>query len=238
MTNHPMLSLSDVQVKYGAVTAVKGVSIDIYEGEIVTILGSNGAGKSSLLNAIVGLTPKYQGSISFLGHDISAMKTEKIVPLGLTLTPEGRHVFADLTVMENLMLGGITKRGGGVNEILQDMLNQFPILQERSDQLAGTLSGGEQQMLAIARSLMSKPKLLILDEPSLGLAPVIISQVFALISRLRKLGTTILRVEQNVAQSLSISDRAYLLELGTVSRSGTASEFLQGLDIKKIYLGG
>ncbi len=238
MTNHPMLSLSDVQVKYGAVTAVKGVSIDIYEGEIVTILGSNGAGKSSLLNAIVGLTPKYQGSISFLGHDISAMKTEKIVPLGLTLTPEGRHVFADLTVMENLMLGGITKRGGGVNEILQDMLNQFPILQERSDQLAGTLSGGEQQMLAIARSLMSKPKLLILDEPSLGLAPVIISQVFALISRLRKLGTTILLVEQNVAQSLSISDRAYLLELGTVSRSGTASEFLQGLDIKKIYLGG
>ncbi|XXK36497.1 ABC transporter ATP-binding protein [Rhodobacteraceae bacterium nBUS_22] len=233
-----MLSVVDVAVGYGAVTAVKGVSLDVNQGEIVAVLGANGAGKSSLLNAIVGLVPTSSGKVKFDGRDITNGKTERIVPMGLTLTPEGRHVFPDLSVRENLILGNASAQDGTGQENMERMFDQFPILRERADQAAGTLSGGEQQMLAIARSLLSKPKLLILDEPSLGLAPVIIAEVFKLIDELRDAGTTILLVEQNVAQSLAIADRAYLLELGNMTRSGSAEEFLEGVDLKSIYLGG
>lgn len=238
MSDQPILSVEDLVVKYGAVTAVKGVNLEVFEGEIVTVLGANGAGKSSMLQALVGLTPTTSGKVKFLGRDITGARTEKVVPMGLTLTPEGRHVFPELSVRDNLILGGATSRNEDSASTMAEMLEQFPILQERADQMAGTLSGGEQQMLAIARSLMSHPKLLILDEPSLGLAPVIIAEVFRLIARLRDSGTTILLVEQNVAQSLSISDRAYLLELGNMTREGTAEEFLEGVDLKSIYLGG
>lgn len=238
MSDRPMLFIDNVFVKYGAVTAVKGVSLEVHEGEIVTVLGANGAGKSSLLKAIVGLTATHSGTVRFLDSDITGVQTEKIVPMGLTLTPEGRHVFPDLSVRDNLLLGAASAKGENLPQAMSRMYDQFPILSERSDQMAGTLSGGEQQMLAIARSLMSHPRLLILDEPSLGLAPVIIAEVFQLIKRLRNEGTTILLVEQNVAQSLAIADRAYLLELGTMTRHGTAGEFLEGVDLKSIYLGG
>lgn len=238
MSAQELLNVSNLDVRYGAVHAVKDFSFTVNKGEIVTILGANGAGKSSTLNALVGLVPCAGGSITFDGKDITKRPTEKIIPAGLTLTPEGRHVFSDMTVMENLRLGGAAIKDGSNDSVLEHMLELFPILKEREHQLAGTLSGGEQQMLAIARSLMSKPKLLILDEPSLGLAPLVIKEVFRLISRLRDEGTTILLVEQNAAQSLEIADRAYLLELGAMSKSGTAAEFLSEFDLAKIYLGG
>lgn len=238
MSKPSIPTVEDVVVKYGAVTAVKGASLEVREGEIVAVLGVNGAGKSSLLKALVGLTPMHAGKVSFLGKEITAAPTEKIVPMGLTLTPEGRHVFPDLCVRDNLILGAATAKDKNRAQSIERMFSQFPILQERMDQMAGTLSGGEQQMLAIARSLMSHPKLLILDEVSLGLAPVIIAEVLRLIDQLRDAGTTILLVEQNVAQSLAIADRAYLLELVTMTREGTAAEFLDGVDLKSIYLGG
>ncbi len=237
MSVEPLLSVEDLIVSYGAVQAVKGVSLDVRKGEIVTVLGSNGAGKSSLLQAIVGLTRAASGQVRFKGRDITHARTEKIVPMGLTLTPEGRHVFPELSVRDNLTLGAASAAAGSRADDMSAMFAQFPILEERAAQMAGTLSGGEQQMLAIARSLMCHPDLLILDEPSLGLAPVIIREVFELIERLRGDGATILLVEQNVAQSLAISDRAYLLELGKITRQGTAAEFLDGLDVKSIYLG-
>lgn len=237
MTHEALLNVQDLVVSYGAVAAVKGVSLCVRAGEIVTVLGSNGAGKSSLLQSLVGLTRAQSGKVTFKGRDITGLRTEKIVPMGLTLTPEGRHVFPDLSVQDNLILGAAARTGGTRSDDMERMFDQFPILRERSGQMAGTLSGGEQQMLAIARSLMSHPDLLILDEPSLGLAPVIIAEVFELIEQLRDGGTTILLVEQNVAQSLTIADRAYLLELGTMTREGTAKEFLDGLDVKSIYLG-
>lgn len=238
MTTNALLSAKGIVVKYGAVTAVKGVDLHVDKGEIVTVLGTNGAGKSSLLKTLVGLTPAESGQVIFDGNDITGARTEAIVRLGLTLTPEGRHVFPDLSVRDNLILGSATSPSSSRAANIERMFDQFEILRERSGQMAGTLSGGEQQMLAIARSLMSQPKLLILDEPSLGLAPVIIAEVFRLIRSLRDAGTTILLVEQNVAQSLAISDRAYLLELGVMSRNGTAAEFLDGVDLKTIYLGG
>lgn len=233
-----LLEVRDLVVSYGAVKAVKGISLDVGKGEIVTVLGANGAGKSTLMNAIVGLNPVQSGRIEFDGKPITGLRTEQVVAAGLTLTPEGRRVFPDLTVQENLVLGAATLRDGSREVLMEELFDQFPILRERFDQHAGTLSGGEQQMLAIARSLMSRPKLLLLDEPSLGLAPVIIAELFRLITRLRDEGTTILLVEQNVAQSLAIADRAYLLELGMMTRSGTATEFQDGLDLKEIYLGG
>ncbi|MDE0816744.1 MAG: ABC transporter ATP-binding protein [Pirellulaceae bacterium] len=238
MSGQPILKADDIVVKYGGVTAVKGVNLIVNEGEIVTVLGTNGAGKSSLLKSLVGLTPIHSGKVTFLGHDISGERTEKIVCRGLTLTPEGRHVFPELSVRDNLILGAATTTREIRDGNIERMFDQFAILRERAGQMAGTLSGGEQQMLAIARSLMSQPKLLILDEPSLGLAPVITADVFRLIRSMREAGTTILLVEQNIAQSLAISDRAYLLELGAMTRNGTAAEFLEGVDIKSIYLGG
>jgi branched-chain amino acid transport system ATP-binding protein len=238
MRSAPLLQLDDIVVRYGAIAAVKGVSCRVEAGEIIVLLGANGAGKSSLLRAILGLTPIDAGRVQFQGRDVTGWRTEALVKLGLTLTPEGRNVFQSLTVTENLRLGGATMPREQSAETMERMFQQFPILRERSDQLAGTLSGGEQQMLAIARSLMSSPKLLVLDEPSLGLAPVIIEEVFALISRLRDAGTTILLVEQNVAQSLTIADRAYLLELGSIAREGTAASFSADLNLHEIYLGG
>lgn len=233
-----LLKLDDIVVRYGAITAVRGVSCEVQVGEIIALLGANGAGKSSLLRAILGLSPIESGHVWFQGREVTGWRTEALVREGLTLTPEGRNVFQSLTVRENLRLGGATMAADRASETLETMLDQFPILRERYDQLAGTLSGGEQQMLAIARSLMSSPKLLILDEPSLGLAPVIIEEVFALLSDLRAGGTTIMLVEQNVAQSLAIADRAYLLELGRIQREGTADSFLADLNLHEIYLGG
>lgn len=238
MSTDDLLSVSNLDVRYGAVHAVRDFSFSVRRGEIVTILGANGAGKSSTLNSIVNLVPSANGTILFDGQDITKMPTEAIIPAGLTLTPEGRHVFADMSVIENLRIGAATIKDGSDAEVLARMLEQFPILKEREHQAAGTLSGGEQQMLAIARSLISRPKLLILDEPSLGLAPKIIRELFQLIERLRDDGTTILLVEQNAAQSLAIADRAYLLELGRLTTSGTAQEFLDEFDLANIYLGG
>ena len=238
MTVSPMLQLDQIIVRYGAIMAVQGVSCEVREGEIIVLLGANGAGKSSLLRAILGLTPVDSGRVWFQGQDVTGWRTEALVREGLTLTPGGRNVFQSLTVKENLRLGGATMAREQAVETLERMLEQFPILRERYDQLAGTLSGGEQQMLAIARSLMSSPKLLILDEPSLGLAPVIIEEVFSLLSDLRDQGTTIMLVEQNVAQSLAIADRAYLLELGRIQREGPAASFLEDLNLHEIYLGG
>lgn len=232
-----LLSVRNLDVRYGAIHAVRDFSFTVNRGEIVTILGSNGAGKSSTLNSIVGLVPSAAGTVEFNGKDITKWPTEAIIPAGLTLTPEGRHVFPDMSVIENLRIGAATVKDGSEERILERMLDQFPILHEREHQLAGTLSGGEQQMLAIARSLMSRPKLLILDEPSLGLAPKIIREVFQLIQQLRDDGTTILLVEQNAAQSLEIADRAYLLELGRMTKFGTAREFLDEFDLANIYLG-
>lgn len=238
MTQAPLLRLDEITVRYGAIAAVRGVSCEVREGEIIVLLGANGAGKSSLLRAILGLTPIDSGRVQFQGRDVTGWRTETLVKQGLTLTPEGRNVFQSLTVRENLRLGGASMSAEKAAETLERMLDQFPILRERYEQLAGTLSGGEQQMLAIARSLMSSPNLLILDEPSLGLAPVIIEEVFALLSGLRASGTTIMLVEQNVAQSLAIADRAYLLELGRIQREGTAASFLKDLNLHEIYLGG
>ena len=238
MTAPPMLQLENIVVRYGAITAVRGVSCVVREGEIIVLLGANGAGKSSLLRAILGLTPVASGLVRFQGQEVTGWRTEALVREGLTLTPEGRNVFQSLTVKGNLRLGGATMARDKAAESLERMLDQFPILRERYEQLAGTLSGGEQQMLAIARSLMSSPKLLILDEPSLGLAPVIIEEVFALLCDLRSKGTTIMLVEQNVAQSLAIADRAYLLELGQIKHEGSASSFLEDLNLHEIYLGG
>ena len=238
MTQKPLLSAENLSVSYGVIRAVRDFSFHVNEGEIVTILGSNGAGKSSTLNAIMGFAPIISGGVRFNGAEITDRSTEQIVGAGLTLTPEGRRVFPDLTVYENLLLGSYVTRGKGLNGSLAEMFDLFPVLAERRQQLAGTLSGGEQQMLAIARSLMSQPKLLMLDEPSLGLAPIIVAEVFKLIGRLRERGTTILLIEQNVAQSLDIADRAYLLELGALVREGAADEFAEEAEIEQMYLGG
>ena len=221
----PLLDVSGLCVHYGAVEAVRGVDLSIGEGEIVTLLGANGAGKSSTLNAIVGLVPPKAGRVAFLGGNLAGQPTESIVRLGITLTPEGRRVFGSLTTEENLLLGSLPldnpSRDRSRN--LQNMYGLFPILAERRDQIAGTLSGGQQQMLAIARSLMSSPRLLLLDEPSLGLAPQIVDTIFDQIVDLRKAGITILLVEQNVAMSLEVADRGYIMASGTIVAGGTAA---------------
>ncbi len=239
MVNEILLSVSGLAVKYGAVEAVRGIDITVAEGEIVTLLGANGAGKSSTLNAIVGLAPKHSGLITFGGRNISGMPTEDLVHHGLTLTPEGRRVFGSLTVEENMLLGGysIGMRSSTFTDNLARQYDLFPILKERRSQLAGTLSGGQQQQLAIARSMMSSPKLLLLDEPSLGLAPQIIETIFDLISDIRKEGATILLVEQNVAMSLEIADRGYVMASGEIIASGSAEELSTSHMVKQAYLG-
>ena len=234
-----LLEVTDLQVRYGAVEAVRGIDLLVEEGEVVALLGANGAGKSSTLNAIVGLVPKHSGSIRFAGDDIGGLATEFLVRRGITLTPEGRRVFGGLTVEENLTLGGLPLGKATVQrrQNLDHMFDLFPILVERRGQLAGTLSGGQQQMLAIARSLMMSPKLLLLDEPSLGLAPQIVETIFETITGLREAGITILLVEQNVAMSLEVVDRGYVMAAGAVATSGTAGELNSSHLVEQAYLG-
>ncbi|MFO1202497.1 MAG: ABC transporter ATP-binding protein [Tabrizicola sp.] len=236
--DEPLLSIKGLTVSYGAVEAVRGIDLAVRRGEIVTLLGANGAGKSSTLNALVGLAPRKARRMAFEGMDLSALAPETIVRSGMTLVPEGRRVFASLTVDENLMLGGAKHSQRGNPALVKaDMLALFPILAERLHQKAGSLSGGEQQMLAIARALMSSPDLLLLDEPSLGLAPQVVDRIFDLIKALRDRGLTILLVEQNVAQSLEIADRGYVLANGRIELQGSAAELRASPAIQDAYLG-
>ena len=233
-----LLEVDRLAVNYGPIKAVIDVSLTVDVGEIVTVLGANGAGKSTSLQAIVGLLPIQEGAIRFDGEAINGHSTEGIVRRGLTLTPEGRRIFAPLTVEENLRIGAATRSNKTeISQQWDQMMTLFPILATRRRQLAGTLSGGEQQQLAIARSLMSKPRLLLLDEPSLGLAPQVVELIFELIGKLRTLGITILLVEQNVHQALDIADRGYVISGGSVVLQGTASELKASSDVQKAYLG-
>ncbi|MBQ4137179.1 MAG: ABC transporter ATP-binding protein [Clostridia bacterium] len=231
-----MLKIKDLSVSYGGIKALRNVDLNVTQGEIVTLIGANGAGKSTTLRSIVGLVKAHSGSIEFAGKNILGMQTNKIIEEGITLVPEGRRVFPDLTVLENIRIGAYLR-----NDDLTDDINWvydiFPRLKERSWQLAGTLSGGEQQMLAVARALMSKPKLLMMDEPSLGLAPLVIRDIFSVIKEINKQGVTILLIEQNANMALKIADSAYVLETGSITMSGTGSELLADERIKEAYLG-
>jgi branched-chain amino acid transport system ATP-binding protein len=234
-----MLRLEDVHAQYGAIVALHGVSIDVREGELVALIGANGAGKSTLLSTIAGVLRPHQGRIEFRGESLVGLVPERIVRRGLAMVPENREIFPALTVEENLRLGAyIRKDRDEFQADLEHMFALFPILQERFAQPAGTLSGGEQQQLAIARALMSHPDLLMLDEPSLGLAPKIVEQVFELIQHLHEDGMTILLVEQNVSLSLEIADRAYVLNMGAVQAAGTPAELRENVDLASVYLGG
>ncbi len=233
-----LLSVNDIHVSYGAIKAVRGITFEINRGEIVTLIGANGAGKSTTLNTISGLLKPDQGSVEFKGEAIVGLKAHKIVERGLALCPEGRRVFQNMSVAENLDMGGYTRSDAENKETLEVVYNHFPRLKERMGQMAGTLSGGEQQMLAMGRALMSKPDLLMLDEPSMGLAPILVQEIFDIIKELNAAGTTILLVEQNANMALSIADRAYVLEIGTIMKTGTGAELLVDDDVRKAYLGG
>ena len=232
-----MLKVEDLHVYYGSIHAIKGVSFEVHEGEIVTLIGANGAGKSTTLNTVAGLMKPRHGHISFEGKDITSTPASKIVPHGMALCPEGRRVFQQMTVRENLEMGGYTRPAGEIAASLDDVFNRFPRLKERHRQVAGTLSGGEQQMLAMGRALMSKPKLLMLDEPSMGLAPILVEQIFDIICELNRAGTTILLVEQNAQMALSIANRAYVLETGNIVKEGDAHLLMNDDDVRKAYLG-
>ena len=233
-----MLNVTDLQVSYGPVVAVKGVSFNVKKGELVTIIGANGAGKTTTLNAIMGLVPVSGGSIVLKDCDMEKVPVEARIGMGLAFSPEGRRVFKSLSVLDNLRAGGSTLARAKVENRIDTVMKQFPVLRERRHQDAGTLSGGEQQMLAIARALMVEPTCIILDEPSLCLAPKIVSQVFEIIGDLRKSGVTILLVEQNVKKSLAIADRAYVMELGKIVKSGKASDLALDQSIHDSYLAG
>ncbi len=233
-----LLEVKDLQVYYGVIQALKGISFEVNEGEIVTLIGANGAGKTTTMQSIIGLIPTQQGTVIFDGQDITKMPCHKIVHLGLTQVPEGRRIFQELTVYENLLMGGFSQKDQTIlKKDIENIYERFPRLAERKNQIAGTLSGGEQQMLAIGRAMMSRPKLLLLDEPSMGLSPLLVDQVFEIIKQLRDEGTTILLVEQNAGKSLAISDRAYVLELGQIVLSGTGTELAESDEVKKAYLG-
>lgn len=233
-----MLKVNDINVYYGSIHAIKGVSFEVKQGEIVTLIGANGAGKSTILKTVSGLLRSKTGSIDFLDKNISTVAPHKIVERGLAHVPEGRRIFLQMSVEENLEMGAYTRGGKGVSEDLAKVYEQFPRLKERRKQTAGTLSGGEQQMLAMGRALMSRPHLLMLDEPSMGLAPILVEQIFEIIKSLHKDGTTILLVEQNAQMALSVADRAYVLETGKITLSGTGEELAQSDEIRKAYLGG
>ena len=234
----PILKVSDINVYYGAIHAIKGVSFEVNPGEVVTLIGANGAGKSTTLQTVSGLLHSRTGSIEFLGENLMGVPAHKVVAKGLAQVPEGRRVFLQMTVEENLEMGAYTRSGGGIDADLEKVYAYFPRLMERRRQIAGTLSGGEQQMLAMGRALMSRPKLLMLDEPSMGLAPILVEQIFKIIQTLHEAGTTILLVEQNAQAALSIADRGYVLETGKIVTSGTGTELLASPEIKKAYLGG
>ena len=232
-----MLKVEDLHVYYGSIHAIKGVSFEVNEGEIVTLIGANGAGKSTTLNTVAGLMKPRSGSITFEGQQVAGTPASKIVPQGMALCPEGRRVFQQMTVRENLEMGGYTRPAGEIGASLDDVFERFPRLKERHRQIAGTLSGGEQQMLAMGRALMSKPRLLMLDEPSMGLAPLLVEQIFDIIGELNRAGTTILLVEQNAQMALSIANRAYVLETGNIVKSGDAHLLMNDDDVRKAYLG-
>ena len=231
-----LLSVNDIHVYYGAIHAIKGISFDVEEGEIVTLIGANGAGKSTTLNTIVGLLKPRSGSISFNGKDIHGSPASKMVSLGMALCPEGRRIFQQMTVLENLEMGGYSRSSDEIDSAIEDVFLRFPRLKEREKQVAGTLSGGEQQMLAMGRALMSKPKLLMLDEPSMGLAPLLVEQIFDIISELHASGTTILLVEQNAQMALTIADRAYVLGTGEITMSGNAKDVLADDRVREAYV--
>ena len=233
-----ILKVDDINVYYGSIHAIKGVSFEVNKGEIVTLIGANGAGKSTTLNTISGLLRSRSGSVTFMGENLGHVPCHKVVSKGLALVPEGRRVFLQMTVQENLEMGAFTKPNSGVSADLEMVYEYFPRLKERYKQVAGTLSGGEQQMLAMGRALMSHPNLLMLDEPSMGLAPILVEQIFEIIQNLHKAGTTILLVEQNAAAALSVADRGYVLETGKIVTSGSGAELLASPAIKKAYLGG
>ncbi len=234
-----LLEIKDLEVYYGVICALKGISFEVNEGEIVTLIGANGAGKTTTMHSVVGLLPPKNGSVFFDGVDITKQPCHKIVRMGMTQVPEGRHVFQELTVYENLILGGyLVKDQKQIKDDLEKIYTRFPRLAERKYQIAGTLSGGEQQMLAMGRAMMSRPKLLMLDEPSMGLSPLLVDEVFEIIKEFNNDGTTILLVEQNAGKSLAISDRAYVLENGLISLSGTGKELMASDEVKKAYLGG
>lgn len=234
-----MLKVENLSVHYGVIEAVKNVSFEVNEGEVVTLIGANGAGKTSILRTISGLVRPSSGTISFLGNEIQKVPARKIVADGLSQVPEGRHVFAGLTVMENLEMGAFLRNNREENQAnLKKIFSRFPRLEERKNQDAATLSGGEQQMLAMGRALMSQPKLLLLDEPSMGLAPIFIQEIFDIIQDIQKQGTTVLLIEQNANKALAIADRGYVLETGKIVLTGTGKELLASDEVKKAYLGG
>ena len=233
-----MLKVNNINVYYGAIHAIKDVSFEVNDGEIVTLIGANGAGKSTTLQTISGLLRSRTGSIEFMGKDIGSVPPDKLVAHGLAQVPEGRRVFLQMTVEENLEMGAFTQPNSTIAPNMEKVYAQFPRLKERRRQVAGTLSGGEQQMLAMGRALMSKPKLLMLDEPSMGLAPILVDQIFDIIKELHKAGTTILLVEQNAQMALSVADRGYVLETGRVVTTGTGAALLEDESVKKAYLGG
>lgn len=234
-----MLVLQNVNVYYGAIHALKGISLEVNEGEIVTLIGSNGAGKSTSLKTISGLLRPKAGTITFNGVNLAHVQPQEIVAQGISQVPEGRRVFTNMTVLENLELGAyLRKDKSEIKKDIEKVYTFFPRLQERRGQQAGTLSGGEQQMLAMGRALMSRPKLLLLDEPSMGLAPILVKQIFSIILEINKTGTTILLVEQNAHMALSIADRAYVLETGKIVLSGSAKELASSEEVRKAYLGG
>ena len=233
-----LLKVDDIHVYYGSIHAIKGISFEVNEGEIVTLIGANGAGKSTTLNTISGLLKPKSGTIEFEGNSLVGVPAHKILSRGMALCPEGRRIFLQMTVQENLEMGGYTRPASEIPDSIADVYERFPRLKERYKQIAGTLSGGEQQMLAMGRAMMSKPRLLMLDEPSMGLAPILVEQIFDIIKELHAAGTTILLVEQNAQMALSIADRAYVLETGTISMSGDAKELLHDERVQKAYLGG
>ena len=233
-----LLKVEDLHVYYGSIHAIKGISFEVNAGEIVTLIGANGAGKSTTLNTVAGLLKPRTGTVSFEDKPLVGVPAHKVVSHGMALCPEGRRVFLQMTVQENLEMGGFTRPATEIEESIERVYAQFPRLKERWKQVAGTLSGGEQQMLAMGRALMSKPKLLMLDEPSMGLAPILVEQIFDIIKSLHKDGTTILLVEQNAQAALSVADRAYVLETGKISMSGDAKVLLHDPRVQKAYLGG
>ena len=233
-----MLEIKDLKVNYGGIEALKGISFHVEEGEIVTLIGANGAGKSTTLRSIMEVVKPASGTITFQGEDITGMNTQKIVDRGIVLVPEGRRVFPNLTVLENLRIGAYLRTDkAGIDKDLRHVYNLFPRLEERHWQLAGTLSGGEQQMLAVGRALMAKPKVIMMDEPSLGLAPLVVKDIFSIIRRIHEEGVTVLLIEQNANAALKIADRGYVMETGRITLTGTGTELLSNESVREAYLG-
>ena len=232
-----MLEVKNLSVSYGAIEAVKDISFTVKDGEIVSLIGANGAGKTTTLHTITGLVPAKSGSVMYNGVDLLKTHSNKIVTLGMAHIPEGRHVFTRMSVEENLEMGAFTQKNAGIDADLESVYEQFPRLRERKKQIAGTLSGGEQQMLAMGRALMSKPKIILMDEPSMGLSPIFVNEIFDIIKEVSESGTTVLLVEQNAKKALSIADRAYVLETGRITLEGKASDLLHDESVQKAYLG-